>query len=83
MVVAWINLMSFLIDRHSMYRNITLIKGASLSMSLFLGKMILSGLILIIVHRRFVGSLVLNIISSSTYFLVCVWSEVDCMPVRL
>ena len=50
-------------------------------MCLFLGKMILSGLTLIIVHRRFVGSLALSILSSGTTKRF--WYKVDCVPARL
>ena len=75
---AWINHMSYLIDRYCVYRCVTVIKGVSSPMCLFLGKMTLSGLILIMVHRIFVGSLGLNILSSCTTkrFLF----KVDCVP---
>ena len=66
---------------YCLYRCITVIKGVSLPMCLFLGRMTLSGLILFTVHRRVVGNLVLNILGRGT--MKRFWSKVDSVPVRL
>ena len=63
---AWINHMSYLIDGYYMHRCVTMIHGISLPLCMFRGTMTLSGLILIIVHRKLVGSLVLDILGIGT-----------------
>ena len=42
------------------------LRGVILPICLFLGRITLSGLVLMMVHRRFVGSLALNILSMGT-----------------
>ena len=56
------------------------LRGVTLPMFLFLGQVIWSGLILMMVHR-FVGSLVLKILSRGTTKRF--WSVVNCAPLRL
>ena len=47
-------------------------------MCLFLGRVIWSGLIIMTVHSRFVGSFALNIVSKGN--MKRFWSAVDCVP---
>ena len=57
------------------------LRGDTLPMCLFFGRITLSGLILMMVHRRFIGSLAVNILSRGT--MNRFWSVVDWVPVRL
>ena len=66
--------MHYFINGYCVCRCITVVKGVSLPMCLFLGRMA-SGLILITVHWRLVGSLALNILSRGT--MKRFWSEVN------
>ena len=50
-------------------------------MCLFLGRVISSGLNLMMIHWRFVGSLALNILSRGT--MKRFWSVVGSVPIRL
>ena len=54
------------------------VKGVSSPMCLFLGRVTWSELVLMTVHRRFVGSFALNILSKGTtkWF----WLVVNCVP---